>query len=427
VASVRSTSLEPGGVAYLSCLNYLGARSADEYRQGLSHWVLPVTNHVFADTDGYMQWQVAGLIPQRNNANGAVPTLGDGSHDWLGFSPFAHNAHRDIGPNEFFTTSNEYNLHSDRPRRAHDEGMDWPTPDRHLRLTELLSSRRNWDIESTKRVQSDVLDIRAREICRTLNDMVDDIPKPIDPKKPHYGNAMKAWRRLSTWDGTMDAACMEPLLFEVWSQRHLCPKLLGRYLLSILPESQCDAAFRRITELSNGHYDPRTLSSLFHDLTASPDCIGIILDTLQEAWQELCRAYGPNEHAWAWGRFHISSLSHLLDGHTQSSWPGLPARGLPGDFSTVCLGAYDQHGVHSVGPGWRMIFDVGDWDDDVQVLMPGQSGDPRSRHYRDQADAWYQGRYTPMHFSTDTSSASEWERITLVASPPLPRTDMHTI
>jgi penicillin amidase len=51
------------------------------------------------------------------------------------------------------------------------------------------------------------------------------------------------------------------------------------------------------------------------------------------------------------------------------------------------------------GASVRMAIDVGAWDNSVCINAPGQSGDPRSPHYRDLAPLWAQGRYVPMFYS----------------------------
>jgi penicillin amidase len=41
------------------------------------------------------------------------------------------------------------------------------------------------------------------------------------------------------------------------------------------------------------------------------------------------------------------------------------------------------------------VADTGDWDRSVASNSPGQSGDPRSPHYRDLFDDWANDRYFP--------------------------------
>ena len=51
------------------------------------------------------------------------------------------------------------------------------------------------------------------------------------------------------------------------------------------------------------------------------------------------------------------------------------------------------------GGSLKMIADLDDWDSSVALNNPGQSGDPRSPHYRDLFELWSAGRYFPIFYS----------------------------
>jgi len=61
------------------------------------------------------------------------------------------------------------------------------------------------------------------------------------------------------------------------------------------------------------------------------------------------------------------------------------------------------------GASVRIVMDVGEWDRSVCINAPGQSGDPRSPHYRDLAPLWAAGEYVPMLYSwTEVDAAAEF-------------------
>ena len=51
------------------------------------------------------------------------------------------------------------------------------------------------------------------------------------------------------------------------------------------------------------------------------------------------------------------------------------------------------------GASVRIVVDVGDWDQSRWINAPGQSGDPRSPHYRDLAPLWADGHYVPLLYT----------------------------
>ena len=69
----------------------------------------------------------------------------------------------------------------------------------------------------------------------------------------------------------------------------------------------------------------------------------------------------------------------------------------------------------TTGASFRMVVDVGNWDASLCINAPGQSGDPRSRHYGDLAPIWAAGGYVPMLFSRAAVDAAA--ETVLVLSP----------
>jgi penicillin amidase len=60
-----------------------------------------------------------------------------------------------------------------------------------------------------------------------------------------------------------------------------------------------------------------------------------------------------------------------------------------------------------VGPSYRQICDLSNWDNSRFVTYTGQSGNPISPHYRDMAERWRRGEYVPMSFSPETCMRGE--------------------
>jgi penicillin amidase len=65
------------------------------------------------------------------------------------------------------------------------------------------------------------------------------------------------------------------------------------------------------------------------------------------------------------------------------------------------------------GASFRMVVDVGNWDDARMTNAPGQSGDPRSPFYDNLLENWATEGHVPMLFSRDKVEASAVMRIKL--------------
>ncbi len=97
---------------------------------------------------------------------------------------------------------------------------------------------------------------------------------------------------------------------------------------------------------------------------------------------------GPDETKWTWGSVFVSRFPHPL--------AAAPLIG--GQFSTPSVPIDGSGQTPNVGSSvsMRHIASPGNWDATRQVIPLGESGDPRSPHYKDQFEAWKSG--TPSVF-----------------------------
>jgi penicillin G amidase len=69
-----------------------------------------------------------------------------------------------------------------------------------------------------------------------------------------------------------------------------------------------------------------------------------------------------------------------------------------------------------LGASFRMVVDVGAWDNSLCINAPGQSGDPRSAHYSDLAEKWSKGQYVPLLYTEEAVNAVAETSIRLAPS-----------
>lgn len=153
----------PMGLNGIFALNR--ARTIDEFHEAASRFRQPHLNLVAADTEGRIGYRLAGSVPLRA-WDGAYPvpaeTAGAG---WAGFwSKEDHPAATEPERDYIGTANNLQALGLDGSIAA-----DFPTPFRALRLTQALEVKRDWTVESTRRLQLDVRSLLAdRAIDRAI-------------------------------------------------------------------------------------------------------------------------------------------------------------------------------------------------------------------------------------------------------------------
>ncbi|MDF1584880.1 penicillin acylase family protein [Marinimicrococcus flavescens] len=390
--ALRSVWFEPGASAYLASLGGMRARDIETYREAMRRWGVPSVNQVVADASGSIAWMPAGFVPNRPNWQGLLPVPGDGSHEWQGLRDPAELPCI-VNPAEgFLATANELNLPGDWPHDERPVGFEWVEPSRADRIREVLSSQAGHDLPDSCALQTDVLSLPARRLMALLA----ALPAEAAP-------APRAL--LAGWDCRLEAGSAAAVLFEIWWERHL-----RRGLIAAMVRDEALPALL-------GPGDVARALELLERPEAPLDAAGrdrLLAETLEAAWRECRERMGEDTGSWSWGRLHHGYFEHPLG--ALGGGEGLDTGPLPlgGSSSTPMHASYRGTDFRAiVGASFRMVVDVGDWDRSLCVNAPGQSGDPRSPHYRDLAPLWAEGGYVPMLYSRERVEEAAVRRILL--------------
>ncbi|MFF5249664.1 penicillin acylase family protein [Streptosporangium sp. NPDC000095] len=371
--ALRTTWLQPGTTPYFGSMKYMRARNWNEFATAMRTWGGPPENQIYADVAGNIGWVPGGLAPNRIGYDGLLPVPGDGRYDWAGFHdgarlPRSYNPAKGI-----VASANEFNMPKDHPLKV---GFDsWASPYRHERIVEVLSSRSRTSPADSAALQSDKVSIPARRLVRLLAGITSDQP-----------STARALELLRTYDAVTSADSGRAALFETWFSGHLEPA----FAREVLPENVARQIFI---------HDPL----LLFDAMDNPDrWFGaggtavrdrILKTSLAAAYDELVGRLGPDPATWKWG-----DIQRLTFGHPTGKDVGPFPRG--GSWNTVEASNYLPGSYAPLsGPTFKMVLDVGDWDRSQAINAPGQSGDPRSPHYRDLAEPWQKGEYFPLLYS----------------------------
>src|SRR5699024_10283524 len=66
------------------------------------------------------------------------------------------------------------------------------------------------------------------------------------------------------------------------------------------------------------------------------------------------------------------------------------------------------------GATFRLVVDVGEWDNSIAMNSPGQSGDPNSKHYDDLFEKWANDEAFPLLYSREKVEEETEQYIILV-------------
>jgi penicillin amidase len=147
------------------------------------------------------------------------------------------------------------------------------------------------------------------------------------------------------------------------------------------------------------------------DLRLLPADPAVVLETLAGAVTEVAGLLGEDMASWTWGALHRAEPRHpLLSGRDWTS-AGPAPRGGSGD--TVGSAPYTPDFRQTGGATFRLVVDVGAWDESVAMNAPGQSGVPDSPHHHDLFDSWAADEAFPLLYSREAVERNLAERIVL--------------
>lgn len=404
--ALRWVGSEPGTAGYLGSLSLNRARTWDEFRKALERWKVPSENLLYADVDGNIGWQVAGLTPVRKGWNGMMPVPGDGRYEWQGFLPFNELPMSFNPPAGFLATANHNIL---PPQYPHVLGYEWASPYRQQRILMALRAPGNaqFSVEDFQRLQHDELSLPARRLIRLLSQAQ---AQAQSANQPFGSEELRPWiERMLRWNGVLSKDSVEATVYAFW-QAELEP---------VVFQPKLD---EKVWKLAGSLISPdRTLDIVD---AASPRWFGegeagraardaALLKALEAGLQKVREKLGDDETKWRWGTLHVTPFKHPLSTTDERKAVfDLPSPSRGGDGNTVnASGGSNLLATH--GASFREILDVADWDRSVATSVPGQSGQPGSPHYGDLLPLWAEGKYFPLLYSKERVEAEAKQKLVL--------------
>jgi penicillin amidase len=373
---LRWSGTEPGAASELAALAIDRARSSSEFREALTRWKMPPAEFVYADVDGLIGRQVAALTPTRGAGEGAMPVPGEArQYEWRGWAALDQLARASNPATAFVASAN-----GNKARLG--------------RISDVLGDPAARGIEGFQRLQQDVLAWNAERLVPLLTRVAAD-----------RADLDEARQRLLRWDRRITADSQEATVYVAW-ERELTRRLAALRLPSDLVDEYVRRATRTLvpalTEPSRAWFDGEVEKSRDR----------LLLEALAAAVGDL-RGRNSNERL-AWGRVHTVTFTHPLGISDRPARRFNVGPFAAGGYSETVLSISSPGSGRSIGPSFRAIFDLGEWDRSLAMNAPGQSGSPGSPHFGDLAAGWAGGQYFPLAFSDRAVQANAQNTLMLV-------------
>ncbi|MBZ5603990.1 MAG: penicillin acylase family protein [Acidobacteriia bacterium] len=346
------------------------ARNWDEFNAALARFPGPGQNFVYADVDGNIGYHATGHLPVRPpNCRGDVPADGaSGDCEWQGFVPFDDLPHFFNPAGGEIVTANQNPFPADY---RYPVSGDFAAYYRASEIRTLLDRKPKWQPQEILSVQKDVYSAFSHFLAQ-------QIVHAADARK-QSGEAVTLLR---SWNGQMEKETAAPMIVAlVYEQlkkalaERAAPGLADAYTLPMAPA----VVEKLLRERPAGWFD---------------DYDALLLKCLASAMEEGTKIEGSKISRWDYGQYNRLHIVNPIEGQ-------LPLIGKYFDIGPVPMSGSPttvKQSTARLGPSMRMIVDFSDLDRSLQNITIGESGQPLSKHYKDQWGAYYGATSYPMQF-----------------------------
>jgi penicillin amidase len=380
-----------------SCYGMSHANSFQEFEDAVRLIHAPGLNIMYGDANGNIAWWAAAKLYNRSNEANPKFVLegGLGKDDQLEFVDFSENP-KAINPEKGYVYSANNQSFALVEKKGSFLKKGYPgyylPEDRAKRIETILDTKAKFTAKEMEEMALDVTSSTALEFLKYFEfDKID--------KASLRSNMQEAVELLLEWEGNF---VKESLAATIYS------KMVYLFLEKTMKDELGVAHFNQFL---NTHLQKRTVHILMSNEASiwwdniTTDGIEtreeILKTVFHQAISDLEHQLGDNIADWRWGGVHQLEHKHPM-GEVALLRKFFNIGPFEVDGANEVLNnlqcPIDSTGVYSVkgGPSTRRIIDFSNIENSRAILPTGQSGNPFSKHYKDQAEKYVKGIYIPM-------------------------------
>lgn len=376
---------------------YTISRATDmkDVKKGAAMIHAPGLNIMYGDTKGNVAWWATGkLYKLKSDVNRNFILNGaSGEDDQMEYLDFSENPMAENPPWNYVYSANNQ---PDSIANMLYPGYYVPE-DRAKRIVQLLEPKNNWNKESMSAMINDVTSSVAPSIVK-------EFAKNMD-----YNSFSKSQQKaidvLQLWDGSNTVDQVAPTIYNKW---------IYLYLKNTFEDEMGEKLFTQFlaTHLSKrviAEHIEKDNSIWWDDISTSKKIETkkeILSKSLAEAVASLEKQLGSDMKAWNWGKVHTLAHEHPLGKVAAlKSYFNVGPFPINGAREVINNRGFDytDTGLYKVnaGPSTRRIIDFSDVENSISILPTGQSGNPFSKHYKDQTEMYNKGEFRKMKMNEE--------------------------
>lgn len=371
------------------------AKSKDDFKKAVQLVAAPGLNVMYGDAKGNVAWWATGKLYKHNPGVNTHLILdgSSGKEDIVEYLDFSKNPSAENPEWGYVYSANN------QPEAI--DGYLYPgyylPEDRAKRISGLMDAKSDWDKEAMSKM---IYDNTSDVAVETVQNLISN----IDLSSISSGEK-EAVTLLKSWKGTTNLEDVAPTIYNKW---------VYLYLKNTFEDEMGEDNFNLFLGISAGKQiianQVKNENSVWWDNIKTKNVKetrkDIVSKSFHEAIADLQKQLGNTIAVWKWEKVHTVEHEHPLG--KIAALRGLFNVGpfaSPGSnevinnlfFGLTNEGKYYVKG----GPSTRRIVDFSDIENSWSILPTGQSGNPFSKHYSDQAEMYNAGKFRKMKLNKD--------------------------
>ncbi|MBF2707970.1 penicillin acylase family protein [Flavobacterium soyangense] len=371
------------------------SKNLEDFRKGVSLIAAPGLNIMYGDAKGNIAWNTSGKLYKLDKSVNPNFILNgtNGVDDKKEYLNFSKNPHA-INPswNYIYSANNQ-------PEAVN--GYLYPgyylPQDRAKRISGLLEPKNNWTKEDVGNMINDNTSSVTPSVVKNLISVLD--------LKSLSNNEKCAMEILKKWSGSNNLKDIAPTIYQKW---------IYEYLKNTFQDELGEDNFKMLltTHIVKQIIAPQSKnenSVWWDDVTTKKEKetrAEILNKSFHEGIAALEKQLGKEVDSWTWNRVHTLEHQHPLG--KVAALRGIFNVGpfnVPGSTEVINNLFFDftDSGEYIVkgGPSTRRVIDFSDIENSMSILPTGQSGNPFSKHYNDQAEMYNTGKFRKMKLNKE--------------------------
>lgn len=366
------------------------AKDVNDFQKNIELIVAPGLNIMYGDAQNNIAWKTSGKLYKFQP--GVNPNFilngSNGKDDQVEYLDFDKN------PGAMNPAWNYVYSSNNMPEAI--DGYDYQgyylPEDRAKRITQLLDAKNNWTKEDVSKMLVDDISPVQVEITKNFIDVID--VKSLSKQEQSVVEFLKKW------NGSNAVNDVAPTIYNKW---------VYFYLKNTFKDEMGEIGFNQFLKthvmkqsIAN---QSKIKNSLWWDNIATKNKKEtqkeILTQSLKEAVKTLESQLGNEMNSWTWNRVHKVEYKHPL-GSVALLRPffnvGMFDIAGANEVINNVMFEYSEAAEYIIkaGPSTRRIVDFNDVENSWSILPTGQSGNPMSKHYNDQAEMYAQGKFRKM-------------------------------